>query len=541
MLDVLGPSPHSIEQLATDPKGTAIGVGQEAPTIHQAIGLPGPQGSRHPVLVEALVIEPACNEGMLFERSGHMTYETWIGLVVIVKEEDTVGATSRRAQISSGRASGAATRVDQANVDPHPEGVDKPFDDAVPGIVRHHHLEGIGIILLSEGAELYRQQVRPAIRRYDHAHVRRGGGRHRHPQILEGTGVATRSSGDLSTPRHSTGWIPAVTIGHVGQTRVSIVVTVREGYSRSLESLESLWASTNEPFRLVWVASGLPRQMRAQLEQYARERQFTLIRTSRYLSPNLARNVGLSLVDTEWVVFIDNDVIFEFGWLEKLLACANETQAAVVGPLYCIGPPSRNRIHMAGGLSRIVDNAGGRDLSETHYFHERDLADVGSQLQRMKTELVEFHCMLVRRSVLRRTGPLDEGLTALCEHNDICMKVQALDEEVWFEPAARVTYVPTVKTLADYLCFCYRWRDSASRATIKHFWASWNLTSNSPAALELMRFATEHRALGQPRPKRVNAAYSAHLAVAVGQIGRVAARRPRIVVMGTADQRRAIA
>jgi hypothetical protein len=177
------------------------------------------------------------------------------------------------------------------------------------------------------------------------------------------------------------------------EIRVSVVVTVREGYSRSLESLESLWASTNEPFRLVWVASGVPRHIRAQLERCARERQFTLILTSRYISPNQARNVGLGSVDTEWVVFVDNDVIFEFGWLEKLLACADATEAAVVGPLYCIGPPSRNRIHMAGGKSRVVENDGRRDLSETHYFHERDLAEVGSQLQRMKTELVEFHCM----------------------------------------------------------------------------------------------------------------------------------------------------
>ena len=431
MQSEVGPSPHSLKQLAADTKGTAVGIREKSPVIHEAFRL-------------------------LVGRSGHMTYETWVGNMSTRPRSHEAGRAPSpappRPRWSWHRTTAASLEV-------------RPFD----GVDRCYYDWG------------------------------RGGN-------------------------------PSVRRGH--HTR---------GYSRSLESLESLWASTNEPFRLVWVASGVPRQMRAKLEKYARERQFTLIVTSRYLTPNQARNVGLSAVDTEWVAFVDNDVIYEFGWLEKLLACSVETQAAVVGPLYCIGEPSRNRIHMAGGQSRIVETAEGRDLSETHYFHERDLAEVGNQLTRTKVELVEFHCMLVKMSVLQRTGPLDEGLTALCEHNDICMKVQALGEEVWFEPAARVTYLPTVETLADYLCFCYRWRDSASRATIKHFWASWNLTSNSPAALELMRFTTEHRKLGQPRPKRVNAACSARIAAAVGQIGRLAARPPRSVVIGKADQHRAIA
>ena len=71
-----------------------------------------------------------------------------------------------------------------------------------------------------------------------------------------------------------------MSIGCVAKTHVSVVVAVREGYSRSLKSLENLRANTNEPFRLVCVASDLARQMRAQLEQYAWERRFMLISAS---------------------------------------------------------------------------------------------------------------------------------------------------------------------------------------------------------------------------------------------------------------------
>ncbi len=316
----------------------------------------------------------------------------------------------------------------------------------------------------------------------------------------------------------------------MGAPRTTVLVTVREGYSRSLESLRSLLASTPEPFRLVWVASGAPGPLRRELERAARERGFMLVTTSRYLSPNEARNVGLQYVDTEFVVLSDNDVIFEPGWLTSLLATADETGAALVGPLYCVGRPSRGRVHMAGGASRIVETAQGREFFEDHYFHERDLVDVAGLLTRGPTGLIEFHCMLARTSVLERLGPLDEGLISLCEHNDLCMRVRQLGEEVWFEPSARVTYVPTIKSVADYLCFCYRWRDRASRATIDHFWQSWDITPTSPMRMELMRFTREHRALGQPRPRRINAAISARVAAAFGELGRPLRRPPRVVV-----------
>jgi GT2 family glycosyltransferase len=117
------------------------------------------------------------------------------------------------------------------------------------------------------------------------------------------------------------------------EPRITIVVVPRERFSLSARTLESLYAHTTEPFRLVYVDGRSPSRIRRHLEAQARARGFRLVRSDRYLSPNQARNLGLRHVETEYVVFMDNDVLLTPGWLEALVGCADATGAEVVGPL----------------------------------------------------------------------------------------------------------------------------------------------------------------------------------------------------------------
>src|SRR6266516_1506210 len=119
--------------------------------------------------------------------------------------------------------------------------------------------------------------------------------------------------------------------------RVTIVVVPREQFSKSQISLESIYAATPPPFRLVYVDGNSRSSLRRYLEQQAAARGFQLIRTENYLTSNEARNLGRREVCTEYVAFLDNDVFVQPGWLQTLLRCAVETGAWVVGPLYCYG------------------------------------------------------------------------------------------------------------------------------------------------------------------------------------------------------------
>jgi GT2 family glycosyltransferase len=150
------------------------------------------------------------------------------------------------------------------------------------------------------------------------------------------------------------------------------------------------------------------------LKTQAQDKGFKLIRTEHYLSPNQARNIGLTQVDTEYVLFIDNDVHVAPGWLEQLIACAEATDATVVCPLTCIGKPLHKKIHLAGGEARIVLEVDGdvirRKVHEKHYYVNRPIAEVEGQLLRQQCEFAEFHCMLGKTEIFDKTGPLDEKL-----------------------------------------------------------------------------------------------------------------------------------
>lgn len=262
---------------------------------------------------------------------------------------------------------------------------------------------------------------------------------------------------------------------------VTIIVSPRERFSYSRESLESIYANTNYPFELVYVDGGSPKYLEEYLQEKSQEKNFKLIRTEHYLAPNQARNIGLAAVKTEYVLFIDNDVYVEPGWLEKLINCAQETQATVVCPLVCIGQERYSKIHLAGGEARIVlevkNEKTRRKVHEKHYFVNRPVAEVKEQLQRKQCEFAEFHCMLVRTNIFVTIGLLDEKLLSTREHIDFCLTVTNAGGTIYCEPDSVVTYVPAKQfLLSDIPYFELRWSDRWELASLEHFAQKWSVT-----------------------------------------------------------------
>ncbi len=265
------------------------------------------------------------------------------------------------------------------------------------------------------------------------------------------------------------------------EPQVTIVVVPRERFSYTQASLESIYEQTEYPFKLIYVDGNSPRKVRHYLEQQAKEKGFQIIRKDYYLSPNHSRNIGLSHVDTKYLVFCDNDVIFTPGWLKALVTCAEETNASIVGPLMCEKEPVHTRIHFAGGESHVVtDIHDRRHLREKMYKQGQQVADVRPTLERTQTELAEFHCVLVRREIFDRIGgQLDEALLNTKEHLDFCMTVAQADGTVYFEPAALVTYVPGPPLeWSDLHFFMLRWSDAWKMASFNHLRQKWNLVED---------------------------------------------------------------
>ncbi|MDJ0742762.1 MAG: glycosyltransferase [Xenococcaceae cyanobacterium MO_167.B27] len=262
------------------------------------------------------------------------------------------------------------------------------------------------------------------------------------------------------------------------EPQITIVVVPRERFSCTQESLESIYEHTEIPFQLIYVDGNSPTKVKLYLEAQAQAKNFKLVRTNYYLSPNQARNIGLSHVNTKYVVFIDNDVVVSPGWLKALVNCAEETGATVVGPLMCQDKPLHEIIHFAGGESHVITDINGkRHIREKMYKQGQKVAEVKPQLQRTPTELTEFHCMLVRTEIFEHIGLLDEAMFNTKEHLDFCMSVAKAGGKVYFEPDSLATYVPGPPLdLTDVHFYMLRWSDKWTMDSLEHLRQKWNLT-----------------------------------------------------------------
>lgn len=276
--------------------------------------------------------------------------------------------------------------------------------------------------------------------------------------------------------------------------QVTIIVVPRERFSYAQASLESIFADTTEPFNLVYVDGNSPPVLQQYLEKQARTLNFELIRREYYLSPNHARNIGLEQVKTPYLVFMDNDVIVSKGWLRHLLQCAQDTDAAVVGPLMCQDEPVHETVHFAGGESHIwIDKLGRRRLKEKMCHQGRAVTHIQSQLTRQPTELAEFHCVLVKTEIFQAIGSLDEDFWNTKEHLDFCMTVAQAGFSIYLEPSAIVTYVPgPPQAWSDITFYMLRWSDAWTLKSLQHLRVKWNLAEDG-------YFQTKYKKLGWRR------------------------------------------
>lgn len=280
----------------------------------------------------------------------------------------------------------------------------------------------------------------------------------------------------------------------MSEPQVTIIVSPRERFSYTRESLESIYENTQVPFKLIYVDGNSPKDIREYLQNQAQEKGFKLIRTDYYLTPNSARNIGLAEVDTKYVAFVDNDIIPAAGWLKALIDCSEETEATVVGPLMFQYLPLHQEIHFAGGESHVVvDAKGRRRLREKMYKQGKQITDPRVKLQRTETELCEFHVMLVRTEIFQHLGTFDQQMLNTKEHLDFCMNVAKFGGSVYFEPKSLVTYVPTSPLkFSDLHYYMLRWSDAWELGSLSRLRQKWNLAEDG-------YFQHKYKALGWRR------------------------------------------
>ena len=292
---------------------------------------------------------------------------------------------------------------------------------------------------------------------------------------------------------------------------ITLIVAPRERFGYIQPSLESIYKHTKLPFELVYIDVNSPNYLRRYLAQAAAKNNFTLLRTNRFLSPNQVRNLGLSQATTDYVLFIDNDIHVSPGWLEKLWNCAQETDAAVVAPLVCVGKPLHERILMAGGEIRIFLETKGhyehRRLYRKCHLVNRSATILQNQLHQRACDYVELSCALVKRSIFEDIGLLDEQLLNAQEHLDFCLRIAQVGGKIYCEPASVVTYVPEVPhRWADLIYFMLRWSDAWEAESLIRFQKKWALDMDRDFMLRFRHLGhQQHQTLLLPLLRRLTA------------------------------------
>ncbi len=149
----------------------------------------------------------------------------------------------------------------------------------------------------------------------------------------------------------------------------------------------------------------------------------TVLRHDRRQGPAAARNAGLRAATTDFVAFLDSDVVPRSGWLEVMLGHFSDPGVALVAPrIVALDPESTT-------LAR--------------YEHTRSSLDLGRRESAVHSRgLVSYvpsAALLVRRRALLAAGGFDESMQ-VAEDVDLCWRLEKAGWRLRYEPAAHVAH-----------------------------------------------------------------------------------------------------
>ncbi|MEM8707592.1 MAG: glycosyltransferase [Actinomycetota bacterium] len=254
---------------------------------------------------------------------------------------------------------------------------------------------------------------------------------------------------------------------------ISLAIVPRERWSLSVPSLQDVLNTVPAGIELVYVDGGSPHHIADELRQIVAGAGGTYIRRDYVLAPQEAKNLAAAATTKPFILYVDNDVAPDEGFLEPLHECALETGAAAVGPLIMHGARGGSPIvHIAGGDIRIEN---GRIDDNDHRGMWSHIDDM-PPLERSPSSQLEFHAILVRREALDELGGFDEGVLSMCDHEDFVLAAAEKGWPLYFEPASRVTYrLFAPLTEDDYGFWQLRWSEEWNAESFRYFCDKWDV------------------------------------------------------------------
>lgn len=155
-----------------------------------------------------------------------------------------------------------------------------------------------------------------------------------------------------------------------------IIIPVYDRLELTKNCLESILLNTGSPYTIILIDNGSGSDTRSYLDSFmASHDRVTLIRNSSNLGWVKAVNQGMAISKSPYVSIMNNDtVVRTAGWLEKLIKILQDGRAI-------------------GMISPIFD-------TKVRSVYEGEFVE---------TDYCRGHCVVIKREVIERIGPLDEA------------------------------------------------------------------------------------------------------------------------------------
>ncbi len=139
-------------------------------------------------------------------------------------------------------------------------------------------------------------------------------------------------------------------------------------------------------------------------------------------------NAAVALATGHYLALLNNDLLFEVGWFEPLLAAleAPELNAGVVGNL---------QYRM---IDKVLDHGGVLLTPRGQFDHIR--TEPVEQTHPLDVYVVTGACMLMHRSDFEAVGGFDEVFVNGCEDIDLCLKVRQAGKQIYVAPNSQILH-----------------------------------------------------------------------------------------------------
>jgi mycofactocin system glycosyltransferase len=175
-----------------------------------------------------------------------------------------------------------------------------------------------------------------------------------------------------------------------------------------------------------------------------------VLRHPRSRGPAAARNTGLAACPTDFVAFLDSDVVPRRGWLEALLGHFCDPTVALVAPRI-VGLPQSDHLVARYEAVRSSLDLGQREAPVIPYS---------------PVSYVPSAAIICRTSALRDTGGFDETLQS-GEDVDLCWRLVEAGARLRYEPIALVAHDHRTQ-LRDWIARKAFYGGSAAPLAVRH-------------------------------------------------------------------------